>query len=316
MPASTRKDRCFGLAIDHAPAHLSREEFRANVEAMYDSLVALPVSQKNFLKLDLIFPNNRLSAHAKVLGFGEPPTCLWARGECESADHLSEMIADGEFKKILAEAKDPADSVGFSADVVTGVNVASTSPDAALRIMFLAKAPHGMTEEEFHTKFASLFYRYRSQSRFQWKQNTNAVDDLSTLNYRQVEPAIVLMSEVQTWNQITEASQAPTSIAGSPADRAFQIMEEPGLKVLADELNNIGPNVETWCFMADVITKIDRYSLHVLGQSTRTAIENPYDRFPVEVGHRARPLCDPNWGLEAIRARLGPDSAVELPGPA
>jgi len=38
-------------------------------------------------------------------------------------------------------------------------------------------------------------------------------------------------------------------------------MEEPGLKVLADEFNNLGPNVETWCFTADVITKIDRYSL-------------------------------------------------------
>ncbi|KAJ7199763.1 hypothetical protein GGX14DRAFT_572480 [Mycena pura] len=287
MPASTRKDRCFGLAIDHAPAHLSREEFRANVEAMYDSLVALPVSQRNYLKFDFvsvllyrsvqvrfrsmpqIFPNNGLSTHAKALGIGEPPTCVWVRSESESVDNLSEMIADEEFKKILAMGKNPADSFAFSADVVTGVNVASTSPDAALRIMFLAKAPHGMAEEEFHTKFASLFYRFLELPACRkhllkcsyWKQNTNIVDDLRTLNYRQVEPAIVVMSEVQTWNQITEASQDPTSTAGSPSDCAFQIMEAPELKILADELENLGPNVETWCFTADVVTKIDRYHL-------------------------------------------------------
>jgi hypothetical protein len=53
MSSTTTERSCF-IGIHKAPPNLSREEFEAKAGAIVDAIVALPVVQKNLLKLEIV----------------------------------------------------------------------------------------------------------------------------------------------------------------------------------------------------------------------------------------------------------------------
>jgi hypothetical protein len=54
MSASVQKSRFTAIGIHKRPANLTKKDFDAKIDALVDSLVALPVVQNNFLILNLV----------------------------------------------------------------------------------------------------------------------------------------------------------------------------------------------------------------------------------------------------------------------
>ncbi|KAJ7491367.1 hypothetical protein B0H11DRAFT_1911990 [Mycena galericulata] len=79
MPTSTRKDRCIGFSIHRAPANVSRKDFEAKAAVLVESLVALPVAQRNCVKFDLILQNDALDGFLEAQGLldAKQKTSVW-----------------------------------------------------------------------------------------------------------------------------------------------------------------------------------------------------------------------------------------------
>jgi hypothetical protein len=56
MPPSAAKDRFTVLGIHPAPAHLSKSDFECKIETFLESILALPIAQKYFLKTEIVGP--------------------------------------------------------------------------------------------------------------------------------------------------------------------------------------------------------------------------------------------------------------------
>jgi hypothetical protein len=54
MSASIQKTRFTAIGIHKAPANLPKKDFDAKMDALVNSLVALPVAQQTFLSFDLV----------------------------------------------------------------------------------------------------------------------------------------------------------------------------------------------------------------------------------------------------------------------
>jgi hypothetical protein len=50
---SVRKDYCTAFGIHPIPANIPKKDFEAKCEALVESFLALPVTQRNFLKFDI-----------------------------------------------------------------------------------------------------------------------------------------------------------------------------------------------------------------------------------------------------------------------
>jgi hypothetical protein len=59
MSASNRKDRIVCAGVYKGPLNLSKEALRAKVEALIDSLLAVPIAQKNYLNWEIVRPDHR-----------------------------------------------------------------------------------------------------------------------------------------------------------------------------------------------------------------------------------------------------------------
>ncbi|KAJ7113887.1 hypothetical protein C8R44DRAFT_855758 [Mycena epipterygia] len=122
---SLTNDRTRIVGIYPAPAHLSREEFRRQFEALVDELLALPITKKHFLRYDLLFSNTDFDEHMKPLGFRESPGTAVIVVETEKDDHMIEVVEHPEFRQVLAAANiNLKFTVGhtFTADLVTKVD--------------------------------------------------------------------------------------------------------------------------------------------------------------------------------------------------
>ncbi|KAF7339195.1 hypothetical protein MVEN_01996800 [Mycena venus] len=250
MSASARKDRCSGLAIHYAPADISQQEFKAKVDTLVDSFLALPVCQKNFLNFNVIYPNSRLGEIMKLSGIGQPTPNIWFEFECETEDHLTEIIGDEQFKNLFAGAKDLGflDSASFfTADVTTKVDVPPPAPNARVQSSFAAKIPKDMSADEFHANLEPVIDGYVQLPVCQkhilkhtyWRQNTNIANEVRTLGYPEAEGLVVVLQEVETWNALVE------------------IMDDETYKRLMFEtLHKVLPGIETWGISLDVVTKI------------------------------------------------------------
>ncbi|KAJ7723072.1 hypothetical protein B0H16DRAFT_344234 [Mycena metata] len=111
MSASRPKDRVTYIAIREIPPHIPKESFEANVRALADSFMALPVCKKNGLIYALIFQTPLSDASLRALGYPESGSHVLFIGECESHDHWAEILSDPEFIRIVTEGRDS----GFAA---------------------------------------------------------------------------------------------------------------------------------------------------------------------------------------------------------
>ncbi|KAF8142361.1 hypothetical protein K438DRAFT_1995050 [Mycena galopus ATCC 62051] len=250
MSASARKDRCSGLAIHYAPADISQQMFKAKVDALVDSFLALPVCQRKFLSFNVMYPNSGLEENMKLSGIGQPTPSVWFEFECESEDHLTEIIGDEQFKKIFAEAKDFGflDSASlFTADVTTKFDVPSPTTNARVHSSFAAKIPKDMSADQFHAKLEPVIDGYVQLPLCQkhilkhtyWRQNPNIANEARTLGYPEAEGLVVVLQEVETWNALVEIFD-----------------DETYRKLMFETLHKVLPGIETWGISFDVATKI------------------------------------------------------------
>ncbi|KAF7349908.1 hypothetical protein MVEN_01291500 [Mycena venus] len=124
MSSSVQKNRFTAFGIHRAPANLSKREFDAKVATFCDSLVALPVVQKNFLSLNMVSQNTIMDAHVKELGCSESQTYVLLIAEFETVDNYTEVQHDPAFKNLFSDTFTfRAESIGFSADAVTRIDV-------------------------------------------------------------------------------------------------------------------------------------------------------------------------------------------------
>ncbi|KAJ7453254.1 hypothetical protein B0H11DRAFT_2288319 [Mycena galericulata] len=127
---SSRKDRVRVVAIHRLPPHFSAApgEFRKKIEGVVNSLLAIPTAQENFLKLDMMMPNNQLESHIQALGLPAAEPTIVGMAECESWDHFVEIFKDPAFKSVFGDSiKDFGFDVGnctFAVDVVTKIDKA------------------------------------------------------------------------------------------------------------------------------------------------------------------------------------------------
>ncbi|KAF8173602.1 hypothetical protein K438DRAFT_1772128 [Mycena galopus ATCC 62051] len=204
MSASTRKDRCFGLAMHPTPFTGAQ-----------------------------LFPNDLLAGYMALSGTsGQPPPGVWFKFECE-------ILRDEQVKKVITGAKDigfPDNASLFTADVTTRVDVASSSPSPKARAhaSFVAKIPKDIPVDEFHAKLEAavdsfvelpvcqkniLKHTYVRRPIAdalrhsmltllpQWRQNTNIAGEARTLNYPEAEQVVVLLHEHETLNDLVKAGR-------------------------------------------------------------------------------------------------------------
>ncbi|KAJ7925450.1 hypothetical protein B0H13DRAFT_1863102 [Mycena leptocephala] len=138
----TPKDRTHLMCAFQRPDHLSSDEYRKKFEVFVDRLLALPISQKNFLKHSLWLPNDTLDANLRDLGFPPPEPVFVVMAETDNQDRLievtppllSQLSSDDDpqwltHSDVRAFAVDARRELGvhvglsiFSADVITKIN--------------------------------------------------------------------------------------------------------------------------------------------------------------------------------------------------
>jgi hypothetical protein len=96
---STRKDRVAVVAEWKAPPNVSKETLETEITSLFDSILALPIAQKNYLKLEIvcqlpfdcglmftctgqIFQRELANQHIQGLGLPEALPSVWVMAEC------------------------------------------------------------------------------------------------------------------------------------------------------------------------------------------------------------------------------------------
>ncbi|KAJ7019729.1 hypothetical protein C8F04DRAFT_1146897 [Mycena alexandri] len=248
MSASTQQDRLAVIWIQKAPPHLSKKEFDAKVDALVDSLVALPVARKNFLAFKVLYQNNRMDSVLRECGYPEPPVNVVVIAECETMDNFTEFASDEEVKKLLLAAKTSGFQAGacvFAADVNTKID--DPTPAELNLWVGIYKIPSHLSRVEFEQKMDALSDDYiagpLSQKHFVnhsvWKQNSSIARHVQDAGLSEAEPTVILMTQAQTWDKLIEVSD-----------------NSAGKNVISDAIHDFAVHVNSSCFGADVVVKI------------------------------------------------------------
>ncbi|KAJ6462490.1 hypothetical protein C8R45DRAFT_1026902 [Mycena sanguinolenta] len=158
MSASYIKDRAFGVAIFKAPPNLSKDAFEKKITSIVDTLVALPISQKKFLKFDLIFQTGLGDEQLKALGFPEAPISVWMIGECAAVSDFLEICEDPAYMNAIQEGNNDLYGNhpivdGFLADVEMRTGH-PTSNHQTLLVGAMKRADN-LSAEEFRQRLAN-----------------------------------------------------------------------------------------------------------------------------------------------------------------
>ncbi|KAF7364140.1 hypothetical protein MSAN_01073200 [Mycena sanguinolenta] len=207
MSASYRKDRALSIAICKAPPNLSREAFENKFTSIVDTLVALPISQKKYLKFDLIFQTELGNEQLKALGFPEAPPSVWLTVECATVADFFEIFEDPAFAQVVQEGKN--DLYGnqptvnaFLADVEIRIDRPASSRTLLVGAMQLTE---NLSVDEFHhrlgnsaDKLVSLPIAQRVIVKYSvWRPN-NAIDThLQAMGFSTPESGAVIMIETE-----------------------------------------------------------------------------------------------------------------------
>ncbi|KAF7324426.1 hypothetical protein MVEN_02643200 [Mycena venus] len=253
--SSTTKRSCF-MGIHKAPPNLSREELEAKAGAVADAIVALPVVQKNLLKLEMISPNTLMDKHTNVLGFPEPAPTVVMSFEYESLETLDEMLKDPALQKVFEESDDfgfRKYATAYAADVYTKVEAPGVT--AGVTVIAVFACPPQFSEDQLAQKFGELMDKAAAQSirdRFShyslWLQNDAVDKHLQALGYPAPKPLVVIRVETEHLDHMKEIFEH------SEVSRlAKEIIQELGYHRDSDN------PAESCCFSADVVTKISNY---------------------------------------------------------
>ncbi|KAJ6499490.1 hypothetical protein DFH09DRAFT_329475 [Mycena vulgaris] len=190
---------CF-LMIHKAPPELTRIDFEAKMDSFADALAALPIVQKNLLKLDLMSQNTLVDDHRAAFGFQVPATTVLLSAEYKTMDGLVEMLTDATVQKLFAEADEVSfhhASCAFATDIVTKIDVPGTTQSTHVICIF--NRPPNLSAEQFTQemddwieRLTALPVQERLSSYIMWLQNDSAEAHLLDLGYQPPDPLVVL----------------------------------------------------------------------------------------------------------------------------
>ncbi|KAJ7743043.1 hypothetical protein DFH07DRAFT_777534 [Mycena maculata] len=199
---SSTKASCF-IGIHKAPPNLSRTEFEAKVDTLGDAIAALPVAQRNLLKLDIISQNTEMDKHMHAVGLPVPsPTVVISSGV-----YLPpvQMLKDPALQKLLAESDDfgfRKGATAFAADIITKIDAPGVTPGTSV-ICVYNRPPHLSTEqfgqqmEDLMDKITVQPIRDRFSNYSLWLQNDAVDKHLQALGYPAPEPLLVVRAEAE-----------------------------------------------------------------------------------------------------------------------
>ncbi|KAJ7868831.1 hypothetical protein B0H13DRAFT_1055026 [Mycena leptocephala] len=154
MSSSHSKDRFAVIGIHVAPAHLSKKEFERDIEALADKWLVLPVIKENALKMEIMFSNDTLDAHARAIGMPEPRHTAIIMTEYETPENMLAVMQHAESKKLVAAAEEFRAERGacvFTAEVSTDIDKAG--PKDRVHGIAILK---GLSPEQYEQKMAAI----------------------------------------------------------------------------------------------------------------------------------------------------------------
>ncbi|KAF7354108.1 hypothetical protein MVEN_01098200 [Mycena venus] len=252
MPSSQRKDILQVISIHKVPSHLSKEDFEAKYVALLDEFLLMPQFERNLLKLEIMFQNDRFDEHLGSYGVPPREPVLVATAELESFDNLLAILSDTEVQQKIKHAEDfglQSGASAFSIDVESKIERDSPlSVGDRVHIMAIYKVPGGMSTEQYGKGHGTFLEDYAAIPAVQnnlvklekWTQN-NALDEhLHMVGYSRPEPTFIIHGELETWKNVVE----------------FQDAESRKVALTANE--NFGLYTQACVFTADVVTKLDK----------------------------------------------------------
>ncbi|KAJ6574329.1 hypothetical protein B0H19DRAFT_1254039 [Mycena capillaripes] len=254
--SSTTKRSCF-IGIHKAPPNLSREEFEAKAGALGDAIVALPVVQKNLLKLEIISQNPLMDKHITALGLPEAAPTVVMSFEYESLDNLHEacMLKDPTLQKVFEESDDfgfRKYATAFAADVYTKAEVPGVN--AGITVIAVFTCPPQLSADQLGQRFGELMDNVAQsvQDRLThyslWLQNDAVDKHLQALGYPAPKPLIVARAESERLDHMKEIFEH---------SEVSQLAKE-AVRELSYHRDSEDP-AESCCFSADVATKLSKY---------------------------------------------------------
>ncbi|KAJ6498235.1 hypothetical protein DFH09DRAFT_1446916 [Mycena vulgaris] len=235
------KAACF-IGIHKAPAHLSRTEFEAKVDALGDAIAALPVAQKNLLKLDIMSQNTQMDKWMQTVGLPVPAPTV--------------MLKDPALQKLFAESDNFGFRQGanaFAADIITKID--APSKPAGINVICVYSCPPHLSAEQFGQKMEALMDKitalpiaHRFSGYSLWLQNPAVETHLQELGYPKPEPLVVVRAEAENLDHMIEIFEH---------SEVARLLTE-GIQHFGFHAESDNP-AESCCFSADVATKINNY---------------------------------------------------------
>ncbi|KAF7368639.1 hypothetical protein MVEN_00188100 [Mycena venus] len=214
MPPSVTKDRFTVLGVHPAPAHLSKFDFESKIEAFLESILALPIAQKYFLKTEIFFQTKELAQlEGSSEGFWLPepePTMCIIKYEFETLDHNIEVLNDPELLAVVLGEQELGFntlSTTFAADVLTTIDAPASQSAVTLQehkhVVSLFKGP-GLEAFEQQVKIITGIPAAQKNilKHSVYIQNNNLESRLQALGRRPIEPVSVVIYETETLDNL------------------------------------------------------------------------------------------------------------------
>ncbi|KAF8143132.1 hypothetical protein K438DRAFT_652480 [Mycena galopus ATCC 62051] len=203
MSSSATKDRCTVIGLHPVPAHLSTKEFAAQIEAVVDSHLALPVAQKRLVTdYELFIPSDRFDSHLMGLGFPQPRPVVIVKAKCETAEHCAQFFRDADVIQSIG-GETFAGARIFCGDEFTKIDNNARSTDGSGNWVAIFKCPPGVSATQWTKEwmngadgFVALPAMQRNILKHTvWVQNESVAGDFQTLGIAPPEPMIFVLTE-------------------------------------------------------------------------------------------------------------------------
>ncbi|KAF8184584.1 hypothetical protein K438DRAFT_1974371 [Mycena galopus ATCC 62051] len=117
----SRTNNVHTTAIFKTPAHLSKDQFQTQMQALISGLVALPATKTNLGKLDVCVQTE--GTDVQSIGFSVPESTIVLHADAENWETMLEFTRDAEVQELLAQSGQKSsfhpESVWFSNEIKT-----------------------------------------------------------------------------------------------------------------------------------------------------------------------------------------------------
>ncbi|KAJ7800897.1 hypothetical protein B0H14DRAFT_3885360 [Mycena olivaceomarginata] len=197
---STRKD-CVAMV-----ATLETE-----ITSLVDSVLALPIAQKNYLKFEIIFQRELANQHIQGLGLPEAPPSV---GDGRSEAHFAELYEDATFAALIEEKhktlyEDRLTANAFFVDLRTKIDSPTTRP--CTRVMAAYQHPDYLSPAKYYTKMEAVLEKISAhpvvkkafQKYYLWIPNDTLDSKPRDLGFPEPDPMVVFWADHYRGTQVS-----------------------------------------------------------------------------------------------------------------